>query len=98
MLSHPAPGDAANHGNPTAKVDPVAEIARLRSLLELQPSCLMRIATDGTLLAVSNAALTLLGAHELAQVLDTNLVERIRGDAAANTWPDFMNRVVSSGS
>ena len=98
MLSHPAPGDAANHGKQTAQLDPIAEIARLRALLERQPSCLMRIGTDGRLLAVSDAALTLLGAHELAQVLDTNLVDRIRGDSAANAWTDFTTRVVSSGS
>ena len=98
MLSHPAPGDAANHGSPTAQLDPMAEIARLRALLERQPSCLMRVGTDGRLLAVSDAALTLLGAHELAQVLDTNLVDRIRGNSAADAWNDFMTRVVSSGS
>jgi hypothetical protein len=97
MLSHPSPGDAAN-GSPTAQLDPMTEIARLRALLERQPSCLMRIGIDGRLLAVSDAALTLLGAQELAQVLDTNLVERIRGDSPTNAWTDFMTRVVSSGS
>ncbi len=97
MLSHPA-GDAANQANQAPKFDPVAEVARLRALLERQPSCLMRIANDGTLLAISDAALTLLGTNELAEVLETSIVDRIRGDSATGTWIDFMTRVVSSGS
>jgi hypothetical protein len=80
------------------EVDSEVEVARLRTLLERQPSCLMRVGTDGTLLAISNAALTLLGAHELAQLLDTSLVDRIRGASAADVWTDFTNRVISSGS
>jgi hypothetical protein len=67
-------------------------------MLEQQPSCLMRIGTDGTLLAASDAAVTLLGASELVQVLDTNLVERIRSDAPGDVWGDFTTRVFSGGS
>jgi len=100
MSSKPAPGDAAKQASqPEASpINAAAEVVRLRTLLERQSSCLMRTATDGTLLAVSDAAVTLLGAHELAQVLDTSLVDRIRGDAAAAMWADFTTRVFSSGS
>jgi hypothetical protein len=47
---------------------------------------------------VSDAAVTLLGAHDLAQLLDTSLIDRIRGDSAAEAWADFTTRVFGSGS
>src|SRR5688572_626677 len=97
MVSKPASSGAAKQASQPA-VDSEAEVVRLRMLLEQQPSCLMRVATDGTLLAVSDAALTLLGARDLAQLLDTSLVDRIRGDSAANVWADFTTRVLSAGS
>ena len=97
MLSKPASSGAAKQASQPA-VDSAAEVVRLRMLLERQPSCLMRVGTDGTLLAVSDAAVTLLGAHDLTQLLDTSLVDRIRGDSAAQVWADFTTRVFSSGS
>jgi hypothetical protein len=97
MSSKPASSGAAKQASQPA-VDSAAEVDRLRMLLELQPSCLMRVATDGTLLAVSDAAVTLLGAHDLAQLLDTSLIDRIRGDSAAEAWADFTTRVLGSGS
>jgi hypothetical protein len=77
--------------------DPVAEVAHLRSLIEKQPSCLLRVRADGTLLAVSDAALSLLGASELAKVLDTNLMDHLKG-AALDVWVDFAGRVLKGGS
>jgi hypothetical protein len=77
--------------------DAAAEIAHLRSLLEKQPSCLMRVRADGTLLAVSDTALSLLGASELAQVLDANLMDHLPGEAVA-VWSDFVRRVMISGT
>ena len=68
-----------------------AEVERLRTLLERQPSCLMRVAVDGTLLAVNEAALSLLGASELGQVLDSSLVECI--EDGRTTWSGFIQRV-----
>ena len=81
----------------SAQLDAASEAAHLRSLIEKQPSCLMRVGADGTLLAVSDAALTLLGARDLAQVLDTNVLQHLQGEAA-DVWADFTGRVLSSGS
>jgi PAS domain S-box-containing protein len=97
MATKPAPADAVAGHQERAESDSAA-VERLRTMLERQPSCLMRIDTDGTLLAVSDAALTLLGASKLEQVLDTNLVEHIKGDSPAAAWSDFTARVVSGGS
>jgi 2C-methyl-D-erythritol 2,4-cyclodiphosphate synthase len=73
------------------------EVERLRAILDRQPSCLMRVATDGTLLAVSDAGLGLLGASDLGQVLDSSLVDRLRGDTIAELWSDFVARVSQGG-
>jgi hypothetical protein len=81
----------------TDNANPAAELDRLHTLLDKQPSCLMRVAIDGMLLAVSDAALVLLGGSELAQMLGTNLVDRIHGDSGT-LWTDFVDRVCQSGS
>lgn len=78
-------------------VEPHAEVERLRTLLDKLPSCLMRIGVDGTLLAVSDTALDLLGARDLGAALGTNVVDRLRGDAGA-VWADFVRRVSDGGS
>lgn len=67
-------------------------------MLDKVPSCLMRVGHDGTLLAVSDAALTLLGANSLAEVLDTNFVARLQGEAVDALWAEFTARVSQSGS
>jgi len=77
-------------------LDPALEIERLRALLEKQPSCLMRIGYGGTLLAVNEVALTLLGARTLADVLGTSFTDRIQGDGTV--WADFVRRVSQGGS
>ena len=77
-------------------LDPAVEIERLRALLEKQPSCLMRIGNDGTLLAVNEVALTLLGARTLADILGTSFTDRIQGDGTV--WADFVRRVSQGGS
>jgi hypothetical protein len=79
-----------------AQLDAASEAAHLRSVIEKQPSCLLRVSADGTMLAVSDAAITLLGAGELAQVLNTNLGNMLRADGA-DVWADFSSRVLSSG-
>ena len=99
MLSNPTQIDPANQARqPEAPEDSAAAVARLRTMLERQPSCLMRIGPDGMLLAASDAGVTLLGASAVGQVLDTSFVDRIRSDAAADVWADFTTRVVSGGS
>src|SRR5688572_4864583 len=70
------------------------EVEHLRTLLERQPSCLMRIGVDGTLLAVNGAALGLLGATDLAQVLGTPFQDRIAGEPAV-VWQDFTERLAA---
>lgn len=58
----------------------------------------MRVATDGRLLAVSDAAVSLMGATDLAEVLDSSLVDRLRGQRTAELWLDFVSRVAHGGS
>jgi hypothetical protein len=74
------------------------EVERLRAILEKQASCLLRVAPDGRILAVSDHAMSLLGVRELGQVLDTSFIGRLRGDAAAETWSEFVTRVMQTGS
>lgn len=77
--------------------DSQAEVERLRTLLDKLPSCLMRIGLDGTLLAVSDTALDLLGARDLGSVLGSAFIDRLQGDARA-VWTDFAQRVSADGS
>ena len=77
--------------------DLAVEVERLRTLLERQPSCLMRVGIDGTMLAISDAAVSLLGAPALAAVLDSSLLDHVVGDAS-QMWADFVSRVCQSGS
>ncbi len=56
----------------------------------------MRVGHDGLLLAVSDAALTLLGATQLSQVLGTDIANYLNG--APGLWRDFAERVGRSGS
>ena len=87
---------AAENPQP-APQDQGAEIERLHRLLDIQPSCLMRVAVDGTLLAVSDAALDMLGGPDLADVLGTTLLDRLTGDVHT-LWSEFAQRVRESGS
>ncbi len=97
MDPNPASANGA-HEPVFAEQDLAAEVERLRAILEKQPSCLMRVATGGVVLAVSDAAMSLIGARELAQVVETNFMDRIQGDTAASFWTDFVTRVSNSGS
>jgi PAS domain S-box-containing protein len=51
--------------------------AYFRRVIESQPVCLTRIASDGTFLAVNDAAMSLLGAERLDQILDTSLLNLV---------------------
>lgn len=82
---------------PTSTEVTADEAAHLRRLLERQPSVLIRVGVDGVLLAVSDAALSLLGADELKQVLGRKLTERIPPEHH-DAWRDFAVRVWSSQS
>lgn len=57
----------------------------------------MRVGLDGVLLAINDAALSLLGARELGQALRTNITERL-APGQDGWWHEFAGRVVGSGS
>lgn len=57
----------------------------------------MRVGADGILLAVNDAALSLLGADNLAQVLETAITERLVPEHH-DLWRDFIARVFTDGS
>ena len=57
----------------------------------------MRVGADGVLLAVNDAALSLLGAETLTQVLETAITDRLVPDHH-ELWRDFITRVFSDGS
>jgi nitrogen-specific signal transduction histidine kinase len=79
-----------------AGLDAATEVERLRTLLDKQPSCVMRVAANGRLLAVNEAAVSLLGARALVDVLGAMFTERLIGDGTA--WADFVRRVSQAGS
>src|SRR5688572_5648056 len=79
-----------------AGLDPAIEIDRLRALLDKQPCCVLRVAASGRLLAVNEAAVSLLGARGLVDVLGTMFTERLVGDS--NAWDEFVRRVSQAGS
>ncbi len=51
------------------ELDPSVEVVHLRRLLDIQPACLLRLAADGTILAVNDAALVMLGGESCEQTL-----------------------------
>lgn len=51
------------------------QASHLLRIIEHQPACLMRVGIDGTLLAVNDAALKLLGVQELSQILNTPITK-----------------------
>ncbi|HUF25068.1 MAG TPA: PAS domain-containing protein [Vicinamibacterales bacterium] len=81
---------------PVSGLQTPSDSAHLRSLIEKQPVCLVRVSLDGILLAVNEAALSLFGAGHLGQVLETSFVERFLRDQ--ELWRDFSSRVWASGS
>lgn len=72
--------------------DPDQDPEHLRRLLEVQPSCLMRVAVDGELLAANQAALALLGAQELSDVVGHSLTQRLAPNHGTE-WSNFADRV-----
>ena len=84
---------------PLSAIKPSApsETDHLRTLLEKQPSCLMRVGVDGVMLAVNDAALGLLDAPDLASLLGRPIAERISPEHVAQ-WPEFAARVWANGA
>ncbi len=73
------------------------DVEWLRGLLDRQPCCVMRVGLEGTMLAVSEAAVSLLGARTLSDVLEKSLLPCLQGDAE-RLWNDFVARVLYGGS
>jgi PAS domain S-box-containing protein len=79
----------------TAVVTKPTSEAHLRLILESQPVCLTRIgAPDGTFLAVNDAALSMLGAERLEQVLGTRLFDLI-DEGQRDACREFLTRVAA---
>jgi len=71
----------------------VVEVTHLRRLLDTQPSCLMRLGADGTVLAANDAALKLIGVTSGAQVLGRDFSVWVPLDQR-DRWTAFTNGVV----
>ena len=65
--------------------------ARLRVMLETAPVCLMRVARDGTILAMNIAALDMVDAERPDEVVDQSWYERVVPDAQP-ACRDFIER------
>ena len=77
--------------------DPDVESPReayLRRVIERQPVCLTRIAADGTFLAVNDAALSMLGATQLEEVLDTSVLALV-APADRDQCRAFLARIIA---
>jgi PAS domain S-box-containing protein len=71
-----------------------ASDGHLRLIIETQPVCLTRVAPDGNFLAVNDAALSMLGAERLDQVLGTSLLNLIEAEGR-DTVRDFLTRIAA---
>jgi hypothetical protein len=75
------------------ELEPSVEVAHLRRLLDTQPSCLMRLGADGTVLAANDAALMLLGVQSGAQALGRDFSAWVPMDQRER-WKAFATGVV----
>ena len=71
-----------------------ASEGHLRLIIETQPVCLTRVAPDGTFLAVNDAALSMLEAERLDQVLGTSLLTLIES-GQRDAVKEFLARVAA---
>ncbi|HXE79767.1 MAG TPA: PAS domain-containing protein [Vicinamibacterales bacterium] len=79
----------------TAVTSKPSSEAHLRLILESQPVCLTRVGVpDGTFLAVNDAALSMLGAERLDQVLGTRLFDLI-DEGQRGACREFLVRVAA---
>lgn len=80
-----------------ASAEYTGDAVHLLRLIESQPSCVMRVGVDGTLLAVNDAALKLLGAPGLETVLGTSLSDRL-ASRSGPVWQEFVSRLQGGAS
>jgi PAS domain S-box-containing protein len=88
--------DAVTHrdspvGVVPAEIPAATEAMHLRRLLETQPGCLLRLSAEGTLLAVNDAGVNLLGADDRTQLLGQSLTSYIASEAS-EAWTQFLAR------
>jgi PAS fold len=74
--------------------DPSNEAQHLRRVLDTQPACLMRVGTDGCLLAANDAALALLGVEDRNVALGATLMTWMAPEHH-DRWRHFAERVVA---
>jgi PAS domain S-box-containing protein len=75
-------------------VDETPVEAHLRRVLDTQPVPLSRVSADGLFLAVNDAALSMLGAERLDQVLDTSLLDMVAPESRESCRV-FLSRVAA---
>ena len=75
------------------QLDPSVEVVHLRHLLDIQPSCLMRLGGDGVVLAANDAALTMLGMQSCQQALGRTFAAWISQDQRER-WHAFTVQVI----
>jgi len=66
--------------------------ARLRSLFEKLPACIVRLSADGVVLATNDRAVTLLGANSATQLLKKQFDPLVSAEGR-DAWADFVVRV-----
>ena len=66
--------------------------ARLRSLVEKLPACIVRLSADGVVLATNDRAVTLLGGLNAAQLLKKQFDMLVAADSR-EAWADFVVRI-----
>jgi hypothetical protein len=73
------------------------EVERLRFLIERQPTCVLRVALDGVILAANDAALGQLGASQLGQALGHRLTQWMLPHHR-DRWLDLARRAYQNGA
>src|SRR3954454_13596813 len=82
-------------GDPVLSVDPaLAAEPHLRSVLETQPVILVRLARDGTFMAVNESGVSALGAERLEQLLGTSIAALLPQDER-NSLLVFLEKITS---
>ncbi len=73
------------------------EVERLRFLIERQPTCVLRVALDGVILAANGAALRQLGASHLGQALGHRFTQWMLPHHR-DRWLDLARRAYANGA
>ena len=81
----------------SCELEPTVEVTHLRRVLDTQPSCLMRLAADGTVFAANDAALALLGVKATAEALGQRFTRWLPPDQHER-WREFCAGVMTGAS